>query len=254
MNFDFSEEQKLLQKTASDFLEEHCPLSVTREVLESDTPYSQDLWKGVAEMGWLGAAVPESYGGAGFGHLELALLAYEIGRALAPIPFSSSVYLATEALLMAGSDAQKEQHLPGLAAGERIGTLAILERAGRPGPGSIETTFADGRLSGRKLPVPDGDVAGLAVVAAKDRGGISLVLVDLAGDGVERQSLREIDPSRSLASVTFRDAPAERLGDAGSGWEIVQRLLDRAAVLMAFEQTGGASRAFDVTKDFTLGR
>ena len=99
MNFDFSEDQKFVQKTARDYLAEHAPLSVCRAVLESDQPYDRTLWKGVAEMGWLGAAIPEGYGGAGLGYLELVLIAEEIGRSLAPIPFSSSVYLATEAML-----------------------------------------------------------------------------------------------------------------------------------------------------------
>src|SRR6185295_688285 len=96
MNFDFSEDQKLLQKTARDYLDEHCGLDVCRSVLESGGTHSDALWKGVAEMGWLGAAVPESYSGAGFSRLELALIAQELGRALAPIPFAPSVHLVTE--------------------------------------------------------------------------------------------------------------------------------------------------------------
>jgi alkylation response protein AidB-like acyl-CoA dehydrogenase len=254
MNFDFSEEQKLLQRTARDFLAEHAPLSVCRKVLESKASYSEDLWKGVAEMGWLGAAVPERFGGAGFGRLELALLAEEVGRALAPIPFSSSVYLATEALLLAGTDAQRERHLPRLASGERIGTFALGERPGRVEPAALETRFENGRLSGTKLPVPDGDVAGLAVVAAREGVGVSLVLVDLESEGVERTALHPLDPSRSLARLVFSGAPAERLGPASEGLSLVERLLDRAAVLMAFEQLGGAQRAFEITREFTLGR
>jgi alkylation response protein AidB-like acyl-CoA dehydrogenase len=238
MNFDFSEEQKLLQKTTRDYLDEHAPLSVCRQVLESDASYSAELWKGAAEMGWLGAAVPESYGGAGFGHLELALIAEELGRALAPIPFSSSVYLATEALLLAGSDAQKERELPRLASGERIGTLALTERPGRSAPTAIETRFEGGRLTGTKLPVPDGDLAGLAVVLARSEEGPSLVLVDLDAAGVERTTLRSIDPSRSQAKVVFDGAPGELLGKAGQGVELASRILDRAAVLMAFELAG----------------
>ena len=128
MNFDFSEEQKLLQKTVRDYLAEHSPLQANRDVLENDaTTHDAELWKGAAEMGWLGAAVPEEYGGAGFGHLELALIAEEVGRALAPIPFASSVYLASEALMEAGSDEQKKRWLPRLASGETIGTVAIAE-------------------------------------------------------------------------------------------------------------------------------
>jgi alkylation response protein AidB-like acyl-CoA dehydrogenase len=254
MNFDFSEEQKLLQKTTRDYLDEHAPLSVCRQVLESDASYSAELWKGAAEMGWLGAAVPESYGGAGFGHLELALIAEELGRALAPIPFSSSVYLATEALLLAGSEAQKERELPRLASGERIGTLGLTERPGRSAPAAIETRFEGGRLTGTKLPVPDGDLAGLAVVLARSEEGPSLVLVDLDAAGVERTALRSIDPSRSQAKVAFDGAPGELLGKAGQGLELASRILDRAAVLTAFEQLGGAQRAFDITREFTLGR
>ena len=126
MNFDFSEDQKLLQQTARDFLEEYSPLSVCREVLESDQLYATELWNSAAEMGWQGAVIPEEYGGAGFGYLELAMIAQEVGRALAPIPFSSSVYLATEAILKAGSEEQKKRYLPRLASGESIGTLALV--------------------------------------------------------------------------------------------------------------------------------
>ena len=104
MNFDFSDDQKLLQHTVRDYLADNSPLSVCREILETEKPYADDLWKGAAEMGWQGAVIPEEYGGAGFGHLELAVIAEEVGRALAPIPFSSSVYFATEAILRFGSD------------------------------------------------------------------------------------------------------------------------------------------------------
>jgi acyl-CoA dehydrogenase len=254
MNFDFSEEQKLLQKTARDYLTEHCPLSVARSVLESSASHSPELWKGAGEMGWLGAAVPEAYGGAGFGYLELSLLAEEVGRALAPIPFSSSVYLATEALLLAGSEDQKSRHLPRLVSGERIGTLAWVERPGRPRAERIETRFDGSRVTGTKLPVPDGDVAGLAVVVAREGSGISLALVDLDGPGVQRSAVECIDPSRSQGRLVFEGAPAQRLGAAGQGSALLERLFDRAAVLMAFEQIGGAQRAFEITRDFTLGR
>src|SRR5713101_9246785 len=103
MNFDFSDDQKLLQKTAREYLKDHAPLSVCRAVLEAEAPYSDTLWRGVAELGWLGTAIPEEYGGAGFGRLELAVIAEELGHALAPIPFSSSICLASEALQLAGS-------------------------------------------------------------------------------------------------------------------------------------------------------
>jgi alkylation response protein AidB-like acyl-CoA dehydrogenase len=254
MNFDFSEDQKLLQQTARDYLESNAPLSVCREVLESSKPYADDLWKGAAEMGWLGTVIPEEYGGAGFGHLELAVIAEEVGRALAPIPFASSVYLATEALLLAGTDAQKQRYLPKLASGEWIGCFAGTERAGQNAPAADETRFDGKTVTGAKLPVLDGDAAHFAVVPARTGSGVSLVLVDLAGDGVERRPLRSIDPSRSTAEIRFAGAPAELLGAEGEGDALAERILDRAAVLLAFEQLGAAGRAFELTREFTLGR
>ncbi len=254
MNFDFSDDQKLLRKTAREFLTEHAPLALCRAVLESDASYSDTLWKSIAELGWQGTAIPEEYGGAGFGRLELAVIAEELGRALAPVPFSSSVYLAAEMILEKGSAAQKQAHLPKLATGECIGTLAHAERAGDPGPKEVATTFKRGRVTGVKVPVPDGDVAHLALVTAKSSKGLVLALVDLTGPGVERSRVRSIDPSRSLASIRFDNAPAEALGEAGSAWPALQRVLDRAAVLMAFEQIGGAERAFELTREFCLGR
>ncbi len=104
MNFDFSAEQKLLQDYARKFLKERCSPKVVRRILDSDEPFDQDVWKGIVELEWPGTAVPESYGGIGFGYLELCVTAQELGRALAPVPFSSSVYLATEALLLTGTE------------------------------------------------------------------------------------------------------------------------------------------------------
>jgi acyl-CoA dehydrogenase len=227
---------------------------VCRAVLESKETHSGELWKGAAEMGWLGAAVPESYGGAGFGHLELALISEEVGRSLAPIPFASSVYLATEALLLAGSEEQRKEQLPRLVSGETIGCFALGERPGRTGESGIRTRFEGGKLTGTKLPVLDGDIAGLGVVAARAKQGVTLVLVDLEHKSVSRQPIRSIDPSRSQGKLSFDGTPAQALGEPGTGWTLCERLLDRAAVLMAFEQIGTAERAFDVTKDYTMGR
>ena len=254
MNFDFSDDQKLLRRTAREFLSEHAPLSLCRAVLESDAAYSDTLWKGVAELGWLGTAIPEEYGGAGFGRLELAVMAEEIGRVLAPIPFASSIYLAAEALLLAGSAEQKQQYLPKLAAGEWIGTFAHAEKPGDAAAAATTTAFSNGKLSGLKVPVTDGDAAHCAVVTAKQGKDIVLVLVDLSAPGVTRQKVRSIDPSRSLASIRFDGAPAQVLGGAVAGAAALKTLLDRAAVLLAFEQIGGATRAFEITREYCLSR
>lgn len=254
MNFDFSDDQKMLQQTAKTYLDENSPLSVCRSVLESEQLYSKALWKGAAELGWLGTIIPEEHGGAGFGHLEMAVIAEEIGRALAPIPVASSVYLATEALLIAGSPAQQAEFLPKLAAGKVIGTFAIAERAGQNGCEGIQTTFDGKTVSGTKVPVLDGEAADFAVVVARQGQGLSLAIVDLSGDGVKRQGIESFDPSRKQAKITFDKAPAQLLGAAGEGQALTDRILDRAAVLMAFEQIGAASRAFDITKEYALNR
>jgi alkylation response protein AidB-like acyl-CoA dehydrogenase len=239
MNFDFSEDQKLVQKTARDYLASHSGLDVCRAVLESDKPYDPDLWKGIAEMGWLGAAVAEEHGGAGLGYLELALIAQEIGRALAPVPFSSSVYLCSEAIGRFGTTEQQEKYLPRLVAGELIGTGAFFEGPGDLDASGIELRLHDGKLEGEKWPVPDGEVAGLAVVLAQDgQGRLDMVLVDLDGQ----------------ARLRFDGAPAELLGERGRGWEQTEALLDRAALLLAFEQVGGAERALEITKDAMMQR
>src|SRR5690606_25240304 len=160
MNLEFSEDQKFVQQTARDFLAKHAGLDVCRKVLEAkDVTHDTAVWKGVAEMGWLGAVVPEVHGGAGLGHLELVLIAEEIGRSLAPIPFSSSVALCTEAILQYGSEAQKKAWLPRLAAGDAIGTFALAEGPGDADATSVATRFASGKLTGAKLPVLDGEAA-----------------------------------------------------------------------------------------------
>ena len=258
MNFDFSDEQKQLQDQARRFLSETCPPQAVRAVLEGGAPYDRALWRQLAELGFLGVAIPEQYGGSGAGYLELCVIAEEIGRALAPVPFASTIYLATEALMDAGSEAQKAQWLPRIAAGEVIGTLALFEGAGNPSPRMVRAAVRDGRLYGRKIPVPDGALADIAIVAARDAANegeaISLYLVDLNGEGVSRKSLASLDGSHDQGEIVFDGAPAEHLGRHGEGWEIVSRVLDRAAVLMAFEQVGGADKALEMGRDYALER
>jgi acyl-CoA dehydrogenase len=254
MNFDFSDDQKLLRKTAREFLTESAPLSLCRAVLESGAPHSETLWKSIAELGWLGTAIPEEYGGAGFGRLELAVIAEELGRALAPVPFSSSICLAADAIVLAGSEAQKREYLPRLASGEWIGAFAHVEKPGEAGPEGIATRFIGGTLTGAKAPVLDGTAAHVAVVTAKADSGVVLTLVDLSARGLERTPVRSIDPSRSLAALRFDHVPAQLLGDTSAGWAAARKVLDRAAVLVAFEQIGGAHRAFELTREFCLGR
>jgi hypothetical protein len=259
MNFDFSDDQKQLRDQARKFLSEKCSPKAVRAVLDGKSPYDKELWKGLAEMGFLGVAIPEEFGGAGAGHLELCVIAEEMGRALAPVPFSSTVYLAAEALLLAGSDAQKKKWLPKIASGEAIGTLALFEGAGNPSPKAIKLAADGGTLNGVKKPVPDGAQADFAVVAARTgssgrESDISLFLVDMKGGGIEVKDLTNVDPTRGQAEVTFKNCKAEPLGKAGEGWSILTQVLDRAAVLTGFEQVGGADRALEMGRDYALDR
>ncbi len=256
MNFEFSDEQRALRDQARKFLADRGALDRARQVLEGGASFDRGLWREMAEMGWPGTAVPEPDGGAGFGYLELCVIAEELGRTLAPTPFASSVYLFTEAVLLHGSPAQRRRLLPALASGETIGCLALAEGPRPPTPDGLTTRMRDGRVSGVKVPVPDGDVAGEAVVAAADdaAGGVTLCLVDLTGPGVRREAVATVDPSRPHARVQLEAAPAEPLGAPGQGWALLERLLDRAAVLLAFEQVGGAEAALHMARDYALGR
>lgn len=259
MNFEFSDDQKQLRDQARRYLSEHSPPKAVRAVLEGKAPYDEALWKGLAEMGFLGVAIPEEFGGAGAGHLELCVIAEEMGRALAPVPFSSTIYLAAEAIMLAGSDAQKAKWLPKIASGEAIGTLALFEGVGNPSHKAIKVSASQGAISGIKTPVADGAIADFAIVAARTGStgretDIGLFIVDLNGEGVTRKALANLDQAHGQAEITFDRGKAEPLGATSEGWSILTRVLDRAAVLMAFEQVGGADRALEMGRDYALDR
>ena len=259
MNFDFSDDQKALKSEARRFLEANASTDKVRKVLDDEArPYDEALWKAVGRQGWLGAAIPEEFGGLGLGHLELCVIAEELGRAVAPIPFASTVYFLAEAVMLAGSDAQKAALLPKIAAGEVIGCVATSEGPGAITAGALQASVSGGKLSGTKLPVTDGDIATHALVLAKENGQPGLFLVDLSangsGGGVTREPLQTLDPTRDAAKLTFAGAAAERLGAAGEGFALLEQVTDRAAVLLAFEQTGGADRCLEMAKAYALER
>jgi alkylation response protein AidB-like acyl-CoA dehydrogenase len=248
MNFDFSDDQKQLRDQARRFLAEKCTSKAVREVLEGKDTYDRALWKGLAELGFLGVAIPEEFGGSGAGHLELCVVAEELGRVV-----------AAEAIMLAGTDAQKRKYLPGLASGEKIGTLALFEGKGKLSPAAIKAQVANGAVTGTKTPVPDGAIADFAIVVARSGSSgrdpdVALYIVDLKGKGIERRSLQNIDPTHDQAEVRFSGAPAELLGRADEGWSNLTQVLNRAAVLIAFEQVGGAERALEMGRDYALDR
>lgn len=255
MNFDYSDDQKFLKNEARKFLEARCTSAAVRKVLDNDdVSFDADLWKGVAEQGWLGAAIPEAFGGLGLGHVELCAIAEEMGRVAAPIPFASTVYFVAEALMLAGSDIQKTELLSKIAAGDLIGCFATSEGPGVVNAASLACKVDGGKLTGVKIPVTDGDIADVAVVLASEGGKPALFLVDLKDALVTRETLKSLDPTRGVARLTFKGAAATRLGGAGEGFALMEQVFDRAAVLLAFEQTGGADKCLEMAKDYAMGR
>jgi len=255
VDFDYSDDQKFLKDEARKFLAARCAPAVVRGVLDDPArSYDAALWRAVAEQGWLGAAIPEQYDGLGLGRVELCAIAEELGRAVAPIPFASTVYILAEAVMAHGSEAQKAAILPRIASGELIGCLAVSEGPGTISPSSLSARVEGGKLSGVKIPVTDGDAAGMAIVLASEGGRPGLFLVDLTAGGVRAETLESLDPTRGVARLTFDGASADRLGEAGQGFDLVQAILDRAAVLLAFEQLGGADRCLEMAREYALGR
>lgn len=253
MNFEFSEEQQFIREQARSFLAQECSTAAVREILDGEQPFHRPLWEKMVGLGWTAMAIPEEHGGLGLGYLELCVIAEELGRALAPVPFSSSVYLATEAIKRWGSPEQKAQYLPGLASGELIGCFAHAEG---PGLAAVSATGSEGGVSGCKLPVADGDSADFAVLSARGaHHAVQLFLVDLEQPGVTREVLSSMDPSRSQARLDLQQARAQPLGgDTAAGEEAINTLLDGAAVLLAFEQIGGCQAAMDSGIAYTKQR
>ena len=255
MNFDFSEDQKFLRGEAQKFLQAECTTADVRKVLDdASITHDAELWSKIVEMGWLGTAIPEEYGGLGLGMLELCVIAEELGRAIAPVPFSSTVYMLAEAVKLAGSEAQKQAILPKIASGELVGAVALSEGPGEPDPAKLQTRFDGSAVTGSKLPVLDGDIATHALVLAAEGSGASLVLVDLTQDSVKRSPVKTLEPTRSHAEIVFNGAAGERLGEAGEGAALLERLMDRAAVLLAFEQLGRASVCQEMAVDYAKTR
>jgi alkylation response protein AidB-like acyl-CoA dehydrogenase len=254
MNFEFSEDVTAMREEVNRFLANRLPTGAVRRQIESGAPLDRELWSELASMGWLGVAIPEVFGGAGLGHETLCMIAEELGRALPFAPFSSSIFLAAQAILEYGSDAQKQKYLPGLADGALIGTFALAEGAGDPSPDAVGAVFAAGKLTGKKRPVFDGAVANIAVVTARNTAGeIGLYITDLTGSGISRENLTSLDLTRPAATFTFTAAPAEPLPLAGD-WSAVTRLLDQAAILFAFEAVGGAQTALAMALDYAKSR
>jgi acyl-CoA dehydrogenase len=246
VNFEFSAEELALQVQGRRFFQAQSVLSLNREMLDGrGEAQASKLWLQVAELGWPAAAIPEAYGGFGFGRVALCAIAEEVGRAAAPLPLMPSIYLAAEALLIAGSEAQKQRWLPMLASGETIGTFAL---AGR-------FSVRNGRVSGEVSPIPQALAAGMAIVSASgDVSESGLYTVDLTREGVARTRVFTIDDSQPHARLRLSSVPCDRLGTADEAQSIIEEVKRRAAVLLAFEQVGGAEACLDMAVAYARER
>ena len=254
MNLDFSEDQKFLQEEAKKFFEKEGGLKNARTVMDNALESDKELWHKIVELGWTGIRVPEKYEGLGLGHLELCVIAEELGRSLAPVPFSSSVYFFTEALIKFGSEEIKSELLPKLVSGEVVGTYGIAEDMHQATASNLTVSVTSQKISGTKIAVPDAGMASHMIVVVKSSSGTDLRLVDLDDPSVRVTQQKNLDTSRAFFKVEFKDTPSKLIGESGEGWTYVQHLLDQAAVLFAFEQVGGSQAALDMAKAYSMER
>jgi alkylation response protein AidB-like acyl-CoA dehydrogenase len=262
MNFGFNEEQELLRSTARKFFENECPSTMVRRLMETPEGMSDELWRRLGEQGWLGLIYPEAYDGMALGLVDLTVLMEEMGRAVVPGPYFSTVLLGGLAILEAGGEAQKKEWLPKIASGDKRLTLAWMEPSATLGPEGVMLPAAErgGRftLSGTKLFVPDAHTADAIVVAARTKtgtseDGVSLFLLPKQTSGLEVKLLPTMDETRKLCEVTLKDVSVGRdtlLGAAGAGWKPLSRTLDRATVALCAEMCGGAQKVLDMTVEY----
>jgi 3-oxocholest-4-en-26-oyl-CoA dehydrogenase beta subunit len=266
MDLGLNEEQEMLKKSAREFLSKECPKKLVRELDESDSGYSKDLWKKMAELGWMGLAYPEKYGGNGGSFLDLAVLLEEMGYNIVPGPFFSTVVLAGLTLVDAGSEEQKKEYLNKIVNGETIMTLALMEEDASYSPASINTaaeTRSDGYiLNGTKLFVPDANVADYMLVAArtkkgsKPENGITLFIVDAKNPGIKVTLLKTLARDK-LCEVVLKDvkvAKSNVVGKVNEGWKIIESTLQKAAVAKCAEMVGGSQASLDMAVSYAKER
>lgn len=244
MDFDLSDEQKMLAEQARGLLAERSPYDHLRKLIDMGAEWDEALWRELGEMGFLGANIPDEFGGLGMGELDLGVISQELGRVNAAVPFTSSIVLAADAIRLAGSVQQKQRWLPQLASGEIVACFASTEGSG-PLLGQ-EASLMAGKLNGIKSPVADAGIAAIAVVQVGD----GLAIVQLDQPGVTRTKLDSFDQLRAHYRLDFKDVYADML----PGLNQISTLLDRAAVQVAFEAVGGSEACLEMGRDYVMER
>jgi alkylation response protein AidB-like acyl-CoA dehydrogenase len=265
VNFAFSEEQEELRRAVRQFLESKSPETEVRRLMETTEGFDPAVWKQMGqELMLQGLAIPEEYGGQGFTFIELGIVLEEMGRVLLCAPYFSSVVLAAGAILAAGTDAEKQALLPGIASGDTIAALAFTEPSGKWDAAGItmeatENVGGEFRLSGEKMFVIDGFTADLIVVVARTAGttgtdGISFFTVAGDAEGLTRTPLQTMDTTRKQAKLEFDNVIASPLGSTQAGFAAFSKVLDQAAVALSNEMMGGAQKCLEMSVEYAKVR
>lgn len=266
MNFDLTEEQKILKKTARDFLEKECPRELARKLMESDEGYSPELWRKIAELGWTGLIFPEEFEGSECTFLDLMILMEEMGYNLCPWPFLSTVLLGSLPIVSFGDARQKKEFLPKIARGDLILTMALTEESASYEASAIRVPAKiDGNdyvISGLKLFVPDAHIADFILCAARTGGvqdpeqGVTVFIVDAKNPAVKCTLLKTLSQEKQC-EVEFDDVRVSKeniLGELDRGWPIVKDTLGKATLAKCLEMVGGAQAAMDMAMQYAKER
>jgi acyl-CoA dehydrogenase len=266
MNFSFTEEQDMLRISARGFLAKECPKAKVREMVKHERAYDPQMWRSMAELGWMGLVLPEEYGGMAASFMDLAILVEEMGRNIVPGPFFSTIALCALPLLEYGSSEQRTRFLPQIAKGEAIWTFALVESSGKYEASEIRlravlkgTSYV---LQGYKLFVTDANVADYIVVAGRTGegerpgDGITLFVVDARVPNVKMEAIPTVGGDKQFkVSFDTTVVPADNiLGRVGGGWAIVDFILQRAAVLKCAEMSGACQAVLDMTSSYAKER
>lgn len=257
MDFQLSDQQDLLVRTARDFLQQHCPATLVQELALDERGFPDELWRHLSALGWPGLLIPTALGGSDGSLLDIVLLIEEMGRACFPSPYIQSAVVATSLLLALGTQAQQERLLPALARGERLCTLALTEESAEFAADAITMRGEiGGRLNGSKLFVKDAHVADDLLVVVRDQDGFNLVWIETAHPGITRFPLETISGEKSF-EVVFRDVPVRPesvLGPPRQEWQTLWRLLQRGTLARCAEMVGCAQRILEMCVEYAKVR
>jgi alkylation response protein AidB-like acyl-CoA dehydrogenase len=266
MDFGLSEEQEMLKTSARDFLQKECPKKLVKQLDESDEGYSPELWRKMAELGWMGLPFPEKYGGGGGSFLDLVVLLEAMGYNIVPGPFFSTVVLGGMTILAAGNEGQKKGLLSEVASGKLILALAMTEPDAKYEAASIKTTavLKEGKyvINGTKLFVNDANVADYLLCVAKTKAtgkpenGVTIFLVDSKAPGIKCTLLKTLARDKQC-EVVFNNVTVSKdniLGNLNRGWQIIQDVLQKAIVAKCAEMVGGAQAALDMAVAYAKER